>query len=375
MPGSGRFYFSLSIRLSHFRVILSRGFPTEDTVDHHSISQNNGHAYERNDEHGLECSRGGGGIISRETVSGVNGGKGHVGIESEGGGSNEAQDNERAADKETAVFFLARAMPGQHKADDHDKHTRPIADGSAEKMRGLPGDKAQQKNKGYRCGQAEGCAPPSKALLKVVFRFHAEIGRSVKGEKEDGCNAADQTDGVEQFEKASAIMALGCDGQTAHDIAEGDTQKQRHEQAAESENNSPDFLRERRDDLGTEFHGYGPENERKENQHKGNIKSAENGGVDLRKGCEEGTATGKQPDLVTIPNGGDGTHGGAPFFFIPAEKAQDTHAQIKAVQEGISAKQNCYQGIPDCIQIHGHSPSSARDRIASFCTIRVRNQR
>src|SRR5205807_2747381 len=62
-----------------------------------------------------------------------------------------------------------------------------------------------------------------------------------------------------------------------------------------------------------EFDADAAQHQKPQHNHKGQVETAEAGGVEQRKGEVEGTSGSEQPDFIAIPHRADGAHDGLAF--------------------------------------------------------------
>jgi hypothetical protein len=100
--------------------------------------------------------------------------------------------------------------------------------------------------------------------------------------------------------------------------------------------------------VGPELKRYGPQDEREEDEHQGQIEAAEDRGVGVGKRREKGAAAGEKPDLISVPERADGPDQGCFLIFVLGQEGkEDTDAEVEAVQDGISGQEEADQDKPD----------------------------
>ena len=109
--------------------------------------------------------------------------------------------------------------------------------------------------------------------------------------------------------------------------------------------------------LAAELKGNAAHDQCNQEQEQGRIKSAEHGGVPVRKGGKSGPAGGDQPDFIPIPVRTDGIDDGPALGIGLAQEGQEhAHPEIEAFQEEEPDLQDGDQDKPDNVEIHISAP-------------------
>src|SRR5579862_9020283 len=94
--------------------------------------------------------------------------------------------------------------------------------------------------------------------------------------------------------------------------------------------------------LMAQFDADAAQHQQPENHHEWQIESAEAGGIEERKSEVERSASGEQPDFVSVPHRADGTHDG---LALPGSaggaEIDDSGAKIESVEHDISGNHDC----------------------------------
>ena len=157
--------------------------------------------------------------------------------------------------------------------------------------------------------------------------------------------------GVEQSQKCSGIIPVDIQGNTTGEIAHGHADQQRGKQAADTKSNIPRLTPDPPRLLASEFNGHCAEDQGHEQQHEGIVKTGEDRGVRSWKCGKEGTSSGHQPDLISIPDRSDGVEKHPAILILFDEEMKDSHAKIKSVKDGISREEYADEEEPDGIKI------------------------
>ena len=107
--------------------------------------------------------------------------------------------------------------------------------------------------------------------------------------------------GVQQAEEGSGEVALVVQRNALGDVPHGYADEQGGQEAADGKGGVPPPAPPFHGLLAPEFDGDGAEDEGEQQEHEGQVKPGEDGGVHVREGGEEGAAPRDEPDFVSVP--------------------------------------------------------------------------
>jgi hypothetical protein len=118
-------------------------------------------------------------------------------------------------------------------------------------------------------------------------------------------------------------------------------------------------------DLAAELEAHGPQDQRQENDHHGEVEAGEADGIKRWEGGKDGAAAKDQPDLVSFPGRADKVEQHAPFVVSAGDERQKrSHAEVATTHDGEADQQDAEQKPPDqperfIVEGNGaHDPSS-----------------
>src|SRR5260221_1804798 len=190
----------------------------------------------------------------------------------------------------------------------------------------------------------------------------------------DAGEAAEQGEGLEQAEEAALVdwpQVLGeVEGHALQQIAEGDAEDQRRDEAADEECPVTGVAPARPRPLVAEGEADRAQDERSEHDEHGEVEAGECRGVEQRPGREGGTGAEDQPDLMAFPMRLDALQH-LPSLAVAARRVAQQHAgaEIVAVGDGEADEQYAEQRPPDEAQyvvIGDHTACSCGRAVASL---------
>ena len=127
--------------------------------------------------------------------------------------------------------------------------------------------------------------------------------------------------GPEEREKAPGEFHPVIQRNAQDDVSQCNTEQERRKKAADGKRPFPEtaaLLIER-----PEFERNRPENQGEQDEHQGQVKTAENRRIDMGKRGEEGAAGGQEPYFIAVPYRPDGGKQGRRFLFLFREKGKE----------------------------------------------------
>ena len=190
------------------------------------------------------------------------------------------------------------------------------------------------------------------ALLQLAFGLQVEVDRAVHGAAGDGERTDQQRVGLEQIDESAGELVVGPDGDAADGVADGDAEHEGRAGAREREGEVPVPAPPARIALAAELDRDGAADQRREQQHEGQVEGAERGGVGDGEGGEQRAAEGHEPDLVAVPQRADGVHHDAALLVAADEQVQHADAEVEAVEDGVAGEQHAQKEEPQDVQVH-----------------------
>lgn len=143
-------------------------------------------------------------------------------------------------------------------------------------------------------------------FLKAALGFHQQVDSPVHGEQGDRRQPQKNGIRIQQAEECSGEVSLLIQRNAFGNVPHGYADEQGRQKAADGEGGIPSPAPPFHGLLASEFNGHGAEDKGKEQEHEGQVKPGEDGGVHVRKGGEKGASSRDEPDFVSVPYGAHG---------------------------------------------------------------------
>ena len=141
----------------------------------------------------------------------------------------------------------------------------------------------------------------SDLFLQASLGFHQQVNSPVHGEQGDRRQPQKNGIRIQQAEKCSGEVAMVVQRNAFGDVSHGYADEQSCQKAADGEGGIPSPAPPFHGLFASEFNGHGAEDKGEQQEHEGQVKPGEDGGVYVRKGSEEGSSARDEPDFVSVP--------------------------------------------------------------------------
>ncbi len=112
--------------------------------------------------------------------------------------------------------------------------------------------------------------------------------------------------------------------------------------------------------MGAELDGDAAQDQPQQHQHQRQVETAEDGGIDGRKGGEGNRPGGDEKDFIAVPDWPDAGEKRISLRLVVREQIPEPHAEVIAIQYGVADDQQGQEYKPDDLQCaHGFASSTA----------------
>ena len=335
--------------------ILRGHAPAEQAVGPELVEEDDGNENARDDRHDGERVRRGRGVLDGQAVCGMNA-RDHEPREKPREEADRRQGNrERGESEARAVPLVCEQDIGEHEKHGG-AHEREDGERPREKIRlNIRQHRAEREEADGDAsdGLSERTRPLDEARLREA---QCQKRCAVVEEDEKEREAAD--DGVEaqEVEEAARIDHLVIDGQAAEEIRDGDTPKNRWQDAAEGDASLPEMAPGGRLAPPAELERHAAQDEREEHQKQREVERREHRRVDVRERSEERAARRDHPDLVAVPDRRDRAQDHRAVAVSAREEGQQSaDAVVEALENEEAGKKHDDEDEPYNMKIHRQS--------------------
>ncbi len=320
------------------------------------VGHHDGHEHECDDAHHLQRVGRGRRVVDREAPVRVEARHHHPGVQRQEDRRGREGEREAGHCERPPHPFAAHENPGAEHGGhgQHRDRARVDAEAAERVGPGVGGDDEQaDEDRGDRPGDPDGVERPHPDGIRAL---QVEEDRAVRREDRQRRQAGEQRVRIQEVEEPADVGLGRVDGHALEQVPEGDAPEQGRDGRPDEDHRVPRRAPRRAAVLAAELEGHGADDQGGEHQEQGEVEAAEQRGVPVREGREDGAARGQHPHLVAVPDRADRVDDPAALRVRAAEGQQDADAVVEALEDEEAGEEDADQDEPERVEIHGEPP-------------------